>query len=114
MRGNPSRIKEAEESIEWAEEEGSAGEEDDEDVAESTEDAGGGRSQPLDFISSEIKFRIIESGTRLPDCIAASASRPVIRLEILAPYAINYCTDAGSTYRGACVGAHSLSTDHPS
>jgi hypothetical protein len=78
VRGNPSRIKEAEESIEW--EEVSAREEDDEDVAGCTEDVRGGRSQPLDFISSEIKFRIIESGTRLPDCIAASASRPVIKV----------------------------------
>lgn len=34
----------------------------------------------MDFISSEIRFKIIESGTRLPDCIVASASRPVIRV----------------------------------
>jgi hypothetical protein len=42
---------------------------------ESEGDEGG--SQPLDFNSEEIRLRIIESGTRLPDCIAASASRPV-------------------------------------
>jgi hypothetical protein len=32
-----------------------------------------GGSQPLDINSEEIRFRIIESGTRLPDCMAASA-----------------------------------------
>jgi hypothetical protein len=32
-----------------------------------------GGSQPLDVNSEEIRFRIIESGTRLPDCMAASA-----------------------------------------
>lgn len=68
----------------WADEEVSA-EEDDEDVADG-EDGSGGRSQPLDFISSEINFRIIESGTRLPDCIVASASRPITMLEISALY----------------------------
>lgn len=113
MRGNPSRINEADESIEWREEV-SAREEDDEDVAGCTEGVRGGRSQPLDFISSEIKFRIIESGTRLPDCIVASASRPVIRIRDIGSVSIDYCIYAGSTYRGVCVGAHSLSTDHPS
>lgn len=39
----------------------------------------GGGSQPLDSSSDDISSRIIESGTRLPDCIAASALRPIAR-----------------------------------
>ena len=35
-------------------------------------------SQPFDLNSEEIRSRIIESGTRLPDCMAASALRPVV------------------------------------
>lgn len=33
-------------------------------------------SQPLDLSSDEISSRIIESGTRFPACMAASALRP--------------------------------------
>src|SRR5699024_2669680 len=34
-------------------------------------------NQPLDLNSEEIRSSIIESGTRLPDCMTASALRPV-------------------------------------
>jgi hypothetical protein len=41
------------------------------------DEPGEGVSQPLDFNSEEMRLRIMESGTRLPDCIAASASIPI-------------------------------------
>lgn len=64
-------MNEAEEDIEGV---GLAGEEgdgagDDEEGSNCVE----GGSQPLELSSEEIRLRIIESGTRLPDCIAASA-----------------------------------------
>jgi hypothetical protein len=69
VRGKPSRMKDAEGSIEWdwvGVEEGEGEEGADE----------AGWSQPLLFISSEMRLRIMESGTRFPDCIAASAFKP--------------------------------------
>lgn len=90
VRGNPSRMKEAEESIEG------------EDGVAECEDSDCGRSQPLVFISSEIKFRIIESGTRLPDCIAASAWTPALGLDICFPCA------TGLLLTEWCASAHIL------
>lgn len=50
-------------------------EEDGSDELEESDGVDGG-SQPLDLNSEEIRLRIIESGTRFPDCIAASAWTP--------------------------------------
>lgn len=64
-------MNEAEEDIEGVELAGEEGDsaEDDEEGSNCVE----GGSQPLELSSEEIRLRIIESGTRLPDCIAASA-----------------------------------------
>ena len=69
------------EGVEGAEEESADSlegeDDDDDDDDEEGEDEGDeGGSQPLDLSSEEMRLRIIESGTRLPDCIVASASRP--------------------------------------
>lgn len=56
VRGNPSRIKEAD------------GE---------TAELGDGVIQPLELNSEEMRLSIIESGTRLPAWMVASASKPV-------------------------------------
>lgn len=73
VRGNPSRIKDAEEDIEG----GGAVDEEVDNCAEVCGDVSDGGSQPLDDNSEEMRFRIIESGTRLPDCIATSAWTPI-------------------------------------
>lgn len=52
VRGKPSRIKDAEGII---------------------DELGADESQPRDLNSEDMRSRIIESGTRLPDCIVASA-----------------------------------------
>lgn len=60
MRGKPSKIKDAE----WETDGGLDGFDDCE-------------SQPLVLNSEEIRLRIMESGTRLPAWIVASASKPI-------------------------------------
>ena len=60
MRGKPSKIKDAEGEIDG----GFDGFEDCE-------------SQPLVLNSEEIRLRIMESGTRFPAWIVASASKPI-------------------------------------
>lgn len=66
MRGKPSKIKDAEGEIDG----GFDGFEDCE-------------SQPLVLNSEEIRLRIMESGTRFPAWIAASASKPIKQLAVV-------------------------------
>lgn len=98
-------MNEAEEDIEGAEfveEEDGAGDEEEES------DCDDGGSQPLDFSSEEIRLRIIESGTKLPDCIAASAWRPRGGFKTCARKEVH---DIGLTHPVGSSGGRSLATN---
>lgn len=63
----------------WGSEAADCGDDVDEEDAGEVDEVSDGEdclSQPLDVNSEEMRPRIIESGTRLPDCIAASACTP--------------------------------------